>query len=876
MQRMILLIACITLFSSFQEDPPPVQKTAEAFATFARFPKEKVYLHTDKEVYRTGEEIWFRAYLLDATTNIPIILSRYIYVELMNQQDSVIRRLKIQEFDSVFHGSLTLPDSLPQGNYLLRAYTYWMQNEGTDHHFRKYIRIVNPQESRLNTRVTYTRNANGKLTAEIQVTNHLKEVVTDQTFLYEVDKRNKSGKTRSAKTNQEGVLRIPLDTDDYSIHLYFKKDFPFRLNRRLYIPPQHTDFDVQFFPEGGSLLSGNRQRIAFKAIGQDGLGLDVTGHIYIDSIIVATVQSEHKGMGSFTIPVYADKNYHAKIRTSNGLEKTFSLPQVDTVGWGLSLSAKDSILTYRVMRGEQAIPPRDLQLIIHSRGIPLAILPITTSQGKLHLLERPTGIAHAVLADTDGQVYSERLFFIPQRTRLPQLTITANKPYYDARERVDLTINPDFSVDTLLTSFSIAVVDSADSQAYTLADNIISNLLLTSDLKGHIEDPAYYFSDTSATITRHLELLMLTHGWSRFNVSDILKQRTPNKPYYLERGQALSGIVKNYKERYNAKLLLRSTRDFIGKEFAIDSNNRFYRDVAFVDGVRFSLGAIDLKLHQRSRLEIIFDQDKFLPAQNFFPWNSEIQDEEEQFYQQSHQNYFIENGEKVYILDEIKVTKRMPKKTYSPFDHWADDHERFDSAQIANMKGDHLVDIIKQLPDIMVIGDRIHPISDRNVDIPVFVNRFHETFRYLEYYPTHFLLSVARIRGSVAATIAMSIFDDSIKAKPYKHGIIMVTTTKNYKWNKPLPKHFVTIKPLGVTLPKEFYVPRYDVDSVRYRKERDLRSTLYWNPALSFQAGKENKISFYTNDRRGAYTIIIEGVTREGVPVRKTKQITLK
>jgi len=75
--------------------PPPVQKTLDAFNTFNGIPREKIYLHTDRDVYRAGEDIYFRAYLLDAATNMPAIRSRYVYVELMNQQDSVLRRVKL-------------------------------------------------------------------------------------------------------------------------------------------------------------------------------------------------------------------------------------------------------------------------------------------------------------------------------------------------------------------------------------------------------------------------------------------------------------------------------------------------------------------------------------------------------------------------------------------------------------------------------------------------------------------------------------------------------------------------------------------------------------------------------------------------------------
>lgn len=85
---------------------------------------EKVYLQTDKPYYSSGENIWFKGYLVSEATLEPHMLSRYIYVELINRLDSVVSRVKICKDSTGFAGFIKLIPNLPSGDYNLRAYTH--------------------------------------------------------------------------------------------------------------------------------------------------------------------------------------------------------------------------------------------------------------------------------------------------------------------------------------------------------------------------------------------------------------------------------------------------------------------------------------------------------------------------------------------------------------------------------------------------------------------------------------------------------------------------------------------------------------------------------------------------------------------------------
>ena len=164
----------------------------------------------------------------------------------------------------------------------------------------------------------------------------------------------------------------------------------------------------------------------------------------------------------------------------------------------------------------------------------------------------------------------------------------------------------------------------------------------------------------------------------------------------------------------------------------------------------------------------------------------------------------------------------------------------------------------------MVLGNEVTTLPYRK-SVPVYINGFEEKPEWLSWRPKKYLLSVNLIRGTIA------------KIMCEEHDPAIWVMTSDDTLMKSLVRHSIEFTPLGVSLAKEFYQPRYDVDSVRYNHEqRDTRTTLYWEPRLAFRAGEEKKIHFYTNDKRGTYFVVIEGITREGIPIRQVQRIKLE
>ena len=864
MKKIFCLLAMVILASAFTlpADDPFVTNVLRNLLTRVKSqPHEKVYLQTDRDHYAAGEKIWFRAYLLDAVTHKPSEYSRYVYVDLVDRMDSVRLRVKIRQTDSIYAGYLPLPKEMKQGEYFVRAYSYWMQNAGEDFIFKKKIRLVNVQDSKVQTQIKYA--ANGEQ-IEIYFTNSRKDVY-DKIFVeYE-----SGGKYKIGRTDEKGVLRLSAKElgEDRNIIVRFRAAEPFEFERLLTIPKPDRDFDLQFFPEGGNLLAGNMQTVAFKAIGTDGFGKDIEGMIYNEKDeFVAAIKSMHKGMGGFDFKPEADRRYHAVVTSSDNVKKTVELPVPKRDGLALKVWQRDSTLTYSILAGDSTDISENLYLAVLSRGVPLLCSPLTRTVGKLPLNVLPEGVVQLVLLNNKSEIYSQRMCFIRKKER-PELNIGTDKNTYVVRDRVGVSVDIAAAAGQELSgSFSVSVTDDVQNEQDSVSqNNILSYLLLTSDLKGYIEDPAFYFNKVDRGTERLLDLLMMTQGWTRFNLPEAIRGELPELPYYLEQGQAISGYVKNFwgKNALDAKLMVFSTNRIIETVMA-DSSGYFMLDgISFPDSTKFFVQALSKK--GRRSVELLVDKEQFLKPRIEYPYNVESIEEEDDFYKKFVKDYYYENGIKVYVLDEAVVTGKKAPKIYSTYDFAAT--YGVDSAKLAAMSDLDMRQVFETIPGIRV--DEVEKTVSRLSRSLVFlVNDIQEDYDYVMTLRPADLLNISYVDGSQAGVL---IGDYAA------NGALVLTTNPNYV-NTKQRLNISVLSFLGYQKPSEFYIPKYEVDSVRraLAKVADERSTIYWNPDVRTNAAGKAEFSFFTSDSYGPYTVIIEGVLDDGTVCRKERKITLK
>ena len=299
----------------------------QCFNNYFNFnPQEKIYLHTDKPTYSAGENIWFRAYCVDASYHIPTQLSKFIYLELINRQDSILKRIQIKQTDSCFYGNLTIPSTTPPGEYCLRVFTNWMQNNEEDFFFKKNIQIVSTVNE-VNIHTASSRQDNAIRTTLTLIDNAGKPYVHQRLKITTYRHKLAVNKT-TLKTDEQGsaTLQYPVSDSIDRIQVAFPTDLPFAFSREIPLLNLSDDFDFQFFPEGGNLLAGTTQTVAFKALDANGRSIAAEGKIYNSKEQeVVSFSTFHRGMGTLELTTQPGERYYALVHTAPNREKRVDL-----------------------------------------------------------------------------------------------------------------------------------------------------------------------------------------------------------------------------------------------------------------------------------------------------------------------------------------------------------------------------------------------------------------------------------------------------------------------------------------------------------------------------------------------------------------------
>lgn len=822
-------------------------------------PQEKLYLQTDKPYYSAGENIWFKGYVVNAAILLPNNLSQFIYVELIDKSNAVINRVKIKKDSLGFSGYINLKPELSSGNYTLRAYTFWMQNSGTDFFLTKNIFIGNAIDDFVSSEICFGKTIDSKTPVTVRFIDASKKPISGKTV--DVDKNwgKDQGKKISLTTNKEGKISwlITTDSTDHTMKIINASisEPGIKYKTHFFLPEFNSEFDVQFFPESGTFLTGNLQTIAFKAIGPDGLSINVTGKVYSDkNVEVADLSTYNKGMGKFIMEPDSGSTYYALVKNDNGLIKRFNFPVPQTVGVALHLVYNRGKILYEVYN-QTAIPNKSLFLLVHSRGRMLVTQPLFDSSGQISEALLPPGIVSFSVIDSTGNTYCERICFVHNLMPL-STTMKADKAVYGKREPVKL----DFNIQSALGkscegNFSVSVTDSKTVTLDTLSDNIISNLLLSSDLKGYIEDPASYFVDNSISTREKMDILMLTQGWRRFSTPDVVKGIYKDDNYYVEAGQALSGKVLNLfnKPSKDCGVIMFSPYKSMIKLAQTDSLGHYLIDgIEFPDSTSFVLKAKKKKTF--GDVEIIPDVDEFPKSIVFIP----IQHKKDSmnindYLQQSKQKYYTDGGMRVVNLGEVVVNADAKKPESETHYYSGLEDTKFTSERLDQYPGMSVFDILTMVAGVQVNGDQV---SIRGGGSPLFLIDDIEAMSSdeISYLTTNDIEEISVFKGASA----------SIFGSRGGNGVIAISLKKGVVRKAEAPISLTNITPLGYQKPIAFYCPKYEIDSVRLKAQMDLRTTIYWNPKLVADSIGTVHVKFFTADRADNYSVILEGITNKG------------
>ena len=458
--------------------------------------QEKVYLHLDNNCYFKGDTIWYKSYVVRADNLGYTDMSHILYVELLSPDGLVVERQQIiVSPDGYGDGNFALKDSLYSGYYELRAYTRWMLN----------FRVTEHPYGRKDREYFYNRQ---------MARDFFRQFGTVYSRVVPVYER-------------------PDSAGDYA-QKYIVNRPKTRVEKEL-----KENLQVEFYPEGGHLIAGTRCRVAFEVHNEEGEQIDIEGTVRAgdktDSLIIRTT---HQGRGVFTVDVPQDGRLRARF-SYHGKDYRFALPKAETAGCALRLSdSPDSLIADIAFQG--FLEGRSYALAVLCRGMLKSFQTISGSGGRIPLDTSflPTGVNDLIVLDEDGRLLADRLFFVNHHDiDLQPVTVTGIRDEYQPFEAVSLM----FQAPADMKHLSISVRDGANEELTYDTGTILTDLQLSSELKGFVAYPDYYFEADDAEHRQALDLLMMVQGWRRYDFAEI----TSNTPlrYQPEQYMTIEGSV---------------------------------------------------------------------------------------------------------------------------------------------------------------------------------------------------------------------------------------------------------------------------------------------------------------------------------------------
>ncbi len=783
--------------------------------------QEKLHLHTDRDHYLAGDTVWLRAHCVDARSHRPVAESRYVYVELHDDEGKLARRIKLLARDGRYAGYLPLPADAG-GDYALVAYTLFMANQGSDYFFKKPISVAPLRPD--------------------------------------------------AKVGASTERRIGA-------------------------------FDVQFFPEGGYLIDDIRCRVAFKALADDGLSVEVEGVIRnARGEVVDSIRSLHAGMGCAAFTPRDGERYYAECSIPSGQTRRFELPATDNDACVLRVLSEEERFTVQVLARRPL--PEGLSLALLCRGN-LLYRETWEPQRPALVFERegiPGGVLQLLLLDAEGNALSERLLFnrSEERARVSLAAAGERAP----RRKQTLTVevrNPDGS--PAEGDFSLSVTDRAAVPRPEGA-SICATLLLTSELRGYIEDPDWYFDSAHAAAETALDALLMTQGWRRYDVPALLRGERPALHYPLEAGQEIAGRInkggiwnrKHGLNRYEVQLLAPQWGYVTSAPVAEDGTFAL-NGFDFPDSTTFVLRPVGRSGPQRNAY-ITLTRDSF-PEVGELP--KRMPEPEEKPYEAQAREYVARRGStdlRNVTIDTVFVVHHRRDENPEP-EHRLASHS-WNEQQIKDSGSETILDFLQRLPGVYVRGSHIW-YHDK---VPAFlinghldesiamlenpmggINYFNKTGQNIKsrkiiyaddyeslptclFYPLALVKSIEFIPGGNSVIWGPGLPNN---------GIFSITLKKSYELERSfLDESFnnsTLISPIGYQTPSEFYSPSYPTIVHRLVNTPDYRLTIYWNSQLELNKRGQVLVEFYSSDTSSKYDAVIYGVTKDGKIIQSSLEL---
>lgn len=789
-------------------------------------PQEKVYLHFDNTSYYHGDNIWFKCYVVTGELN-KARLSKTLYVDLLNPGGEIIDKRILEIVDGQCNGDFILKSPLfYSGFYEIRAYTKYMLNFGEDAIFSRIFPVFDE----------------------------------------------------------------PKTESDYTQREMKKQSSSYLMKRKR--PHKKNKINIEFFPEGGNLIKGIQSRVAFQATNEFGEQIEITGTIVNQQKEeISHFSTIHGGRGSF-LYTPTEENQKAIIRHKDK-ELIMDIPSASSEGFvinvdnisqpdSISISVKKSISTLPDVLGIAAL----------SRGkvYSLTITDIKDDKGmsfNIPSKKFPTGITQIILFDKSGKIISDRLIFINKKNFLLIKKTQDNKIY----EPYEL-VNMEFSVsdkfkNPIHTPFSLSIRDGDNEIEHD--DNIITNLLLTSDIKGYIENPSYYIESDDMEHRQALDLLLMIQGWRRYQWKKLAGLEEFDLKYRPEQGVEIRGQVRS--------LVKKDPKPNVDVSFFLKNKNEEDEKSGVFESCRTdSLGSFVLTSNLYGKWDMIITPSEkgkkkdynivldrlFRPAPRTYTYREMCMkiSKADQLYTDKNEDKYSENeyreiyndslekdmDVRVHQLNEITVTAKKSILEKQRETNIARSTEYYDvESELNNILddggyiGDDLFDFLRSVSPNFILTNRSFRYKNK---YPLFVID-HQRLKNQGMINSIRLSSIKSIYISEFFSALREYADPMIKTEELRKRYGCTVFIERYP-DDEVPNNVKGVRKLtldGYSLQKEFYSPDYGT----MPKEPDYRRTLYWNPSVIPNNEGKVKIQFYNNSTCMKMNISAETIIQGGI-----------
>ncbi|MCR6722460.1 MAG: hypothetical protein NVV59_19695 [Chitinophagaceae bacterium] len=639
--------------------------------------------------------------------------------------------------------------------------------------------------------------------------------------------------------------------------------------------PVQDTYTLNFFPEGGDIIKGLVNKVAFKAHDQFGNPIVVKGNLLNQQgKVIDSVRSIHDGMGLIFVTPQAGESFKVKWKDPKGKEHETALPAVKTHGIGLQVSVVRDRRYFQVNVGrDNQFDPGILHVVGTLGGSQVFLISkdsrTSEVKGVIPSNQLPSGILTITVFDDQWRPMAERITMInnPETIFKPEVEVKHWGLNKRARNDIEIAIP-----DSLVSNLSVSITDA--SIAGDSTDNIISRLLLTGDLKGNVYKPGYYFSNDSDSTARHLDLVMLTHGWRKIKWEELVKGVMPKIQFprdtsYLTLSGRVYGASSAELRETGEILLVVKQKDQEGGIVVVPVKP----DGTFNDGqtLLYDSATIYHQFQGKNKLAgatVRYLENKLPPLPSTvaatgrystlgadttgFARQAQISAEEAAFLKQF-------EGKTL----EAVVVKARTKTPIQEMD------ERYTSGLFSGGDG-YQFDLVNdplaaaQMNIFTYLQGKVAGLQVQGAVSST------PTLTWRGGTPQLYLNEIATDVEMVSSVSVADVAYIKVFRPPFMggfnggNGAIAIYTRRGGDTKSEPGKGLSSSVITGYSEIRQFYSPNYSTFKPEHEK-KDMRTTLYWNPLILTSPGRSRlQFSFYNNDITEAFRIVIEGMTRDG------------